>query len=568
MKILRVNMRAKTGDFQEVPEKYRLLSGRGLIAHLMLDEVPPTCHPLGRHNKLIITSGLLCPFAVPSAGRISVGGKSPLTGGIKEANSGGTAAQRLARLGIRAIVVEDKPEDQSLYVLKISRAGAELVRDDSLRGLGNYELADILRQKHGSDQSIISVGPAGERMFGAAGVFITDTNGVPGRAAARGGLGAVMGSKGLKAIVISNDGTQRPNPAKPEEFRKALKAFADALRNNPQTAEVYPKYGTIAALQAINKLGGLPTRNFSSGSFENPDALDADRMRDLILKRGGEGKTTESCMPGCIIECSNVFPDENGKAIVAPLEYESIAMLGPNLGVEDFDTIARLNRLCNDYGLDTVEAGVALGVAAEAGLMKFGDGEKAISLLEEVGQGTILGRVLGQGAATAGKVLGVLRVPAVKGQAIPAHEPRGIKGMSVTYTKSPMGADHTAGVTFRGPLDHHKADGQVAFSRGVQITNAAHDTIGFCIFVTPVTGKAPKFVVDLLRSAYGESFPEDFLDKLGRDVLKTEREFNQRAGLGDASEIMPEFMTEEPLPPFGVVSDIPEEDLKKFWEEV
>lgn len=360
----------------------------------------------------------------------------------------------MAQLGIKAIIIEGEAPRGKTFVLEVREGEARLVESPEYRGLGNYDCARALFEKYGPKVSLITIGPAGEMGLSSACVSITDTEGHPSRMSGRGGLGAVMGAKGLKAIALAHT-RSRVAPDDEGLFRAALKEYHQVLLAAP-TTETYATYGTAAMLNKLNTMGGLPTRNFSRGKFEKAEEINGARLREVILERGGEGNPTHGCMPGCVIRCSNIYPDAGGKTIVAPLEYETIGLLGSNCGIGDLDLIARLNYLCNDIGIDTIEAGAAIGVAMEAGLGDFGDGGRAIELLEEIGKGTVLGRVLGEGATVTGRVLGVRRVPAVKGQSMPAYDPRAVKGLGVTYATSPMGADHTAGQTIRANVDHRR----------------------------------------------------------------------------------------------------------------
>jgi aldehyde:ferredoxin oxidoreductase len=266
-------------------------------------------------------------------------------------------------------------------------------------------------------------------------------------------------------------------------------------------------------------------------------------------------------MAGCTIRCSNIYGDVDGKAIVSPLEYETVGLMGSNLGIADLDAVARMNQEVNDLGLDTIDMGAALGVAAEAGLMQFGDGERALQLLREVRKGTPLGRLLGHGAAVAGRVLGVIRVPVVKGQAMSAYEPRAIKGTGVTYVTSPQGADHTAGNTVRAKVDHLDPKLQAALSRTAQINMAGYDTLGACIFAGFGFAVAPEVIPGLLNARYDWQVGADILQTLGKQTLALEREFNRRAGFTAADDRPPEWMTAEKLPPHNSVFDVSDEDL-------
>lgn len=301
-----------------------------------------------------------------------------------------------------------------------------------------------------------------------AGIQNLDKDRIPSRINARGGIGAVMGSKRLKAIVIDASQGSKPPIADREAFRQAQKEYNKALMAHPQTGS-YAEYGTAGMTKLTQAFGALPTRNFARGQFAGAERISGEYMRQLLLHRGGESEPTHACMAGCTIRCSNIFGGEDGKAIVSPLEYETIGLMGSNLEIDDLDAIARMNWEVNDIGLDTIDVGAALGVAAEAGLLQFGDSQRALELIGEIRQGTPLGRLLGSGVATTGKVLGVKRIPAIKGQAISAYDPRTIKGTGVTYLTSPQGADHTAGLTIRAKVDHLDPKGQAKLSRTTQV---------------------------------------------------------------------------------------------------
>ena len=564
MQVWRINARTQRLNIVPVPESWQHLGGRGLLARILLDEVPPTCEPLGRSNKLVFAPGLLVGHMLSSCDRISIGGKSPLTGGIKESNAGGSTGLQMTNLGIKALILEDQPE-AGWWVIHLSRDGASFEPADDLVGKGVYETAARLLSRYGNKVALSMIGPGGEMRLSAAGIQNLDKDRVPTRIAARGGLGAVMGSKGIKAIVFDASGGEKPPIADLEAYRAAQKVFNKALMEHPQTA-IYRDYGTAAMTRMCDGFGALPTRNFSSGHFEDAEMISGEYLRQTLLDRGGDSNPTHACMLGCTIRCSNVFGDDGGKSIVSPLEYETIGLLGSNLEIGDFDWIARLNWQVNDLGLDTIEIGAALGVAAEAGLLQFGDADRAMQLLGEIRAGTPLGRVLGNGAVITGKVFGVTRVPAVKGQAMSAYEPRAIKGTGVTYATSPQGADHTSGLTIRAKVDHLDPKGQAALSRTVQINQAGYDTLGACIFAGFGFAAAPETIRDLLNARYGWQVDADILKKLGREALSLEREFNHRAGFTSADDRLPEWMTKEPLPPHNAIFDVPEEDLDGVFD--
>jgi aldehyde:ferredoxin oxidoreductase len=398
----------------------------------------------------------------------------------------------------------------------------------------------------------------------AAGITNIDKDQTPTRISARGGLGALMGSKRIKAIVIDPTGGERPAVADPAGYKAVQKALNTSVLAQPQTRG-YHDLGTAGNTSVINFMGALPTRGFSSGQFEGVEKISGEHLVELIRQRGGEGKPWHSCMPGCIILCSNVFADEHGHTIVAPIEYETIGLMGSNLGIDNLDVIAQLNWKVNDIGVDSIDVGAAIGVAGRAGKFRWGDGQQALELVNEITQGTTFGKMLGNGAAYTGKELGIKEVPVVKNQAMASYDPRAIKGTGVTYATSPMGADHTCGLTFRNKMDHLSPVGQVEVSRRSQINMAGYDSLGACIFAGFGFGASPETIPGLIKGRYGWEVPADFLQVLGRETLKTEREFNQRAGFTSKDDRLPEWMTEQPLPPHNAVFDVSPEEMDQVF---
>jgi aldehyde:ferredoxin oxidoreductase len=565
--IVRVN--TKTGKIvkEKASQEEMRWGGRLLISKFLLREVPPTCDPLGRYNKLIVAPGLLGDSSITTTGKFSVGGKSPLTRGVKESDVGGEAGRKIAALGIKALVLEELPDAPMTVVLKVALDRIELIEMPELKNRLVSETIRILRERFGKQAGFICIGPAGEMKMGGAGVAVSGPQDIQVRYAARGGLGAVMGSKGVKAIVVDDTGAP-PDPAFDGALlREAGKALVQGIMADPKTENRH-KYGTPAVLTLCNEIGILPTRNFSAGSFEKAGEICGDKVAELIAERGGEGRSGTPCVRGCVISCSNVFPDAAGKKTVASIQYENIALLGSNCGIGNLDDIAALDDLCNQVGVDAIETGAAIGVAMEAGVIPFGDAEGAKDLVRQIGQGTWLGRILGNGVVVTGKVLGVRRVPAIKGQAIAAYDPRALKGNGVTYVTSPMGADHTAGNALEtaktvNPLG---IENQVEVSRKLQIRAAILDTMGLCLFTRPPFTKDPDLFLPLLKGRYGWDLTYADVQKMGLDALETERAFNRRSGAGEEFNDMPEFMREEPLPPMNSVYDVTMEEMQRIWE--
>jgi aldehyde:ferredoxin oxidoreductase len=576
-KILRVNMTDRTVQYEDVPEKYRFLGGRGLTSSIVCDEVDPTCHPLGPNNKLVFAPGIITGTNAPTSGRVSVGAKSPLTGGIKESNAGTGWPQSVAKLGIKAIIVEGYPKDGGWWGLHITKDGATFFPADEYAGRSLYEVYPLLFERFGKKVDICSIGVAGEMKMAMAGVCFNDAQGRPSRYSGRGGLGAVMGSKGLKFIIVNPEGGPGVHIANPDLFEQGRKKMLEALRQHDITK---PKgglntYGTAILVNILNEAGGYPTRNFREGRFEGAAATSGEAIFENNKKRLGKELYNHACHPGCVIQCSNTYYDEQGNEIVSCVEYESTWALGANCGIDNLDAIGKLIWLCNDIGIDTIETGGALAVAMDAGLLPFGDWQGAIRLVdEEIRKGTPLGRILGNGAAFTGQAFGWHRVPGCKGQNMPAYEPRAVKGIGVTYATSTMGADHTAGYTIApeilsvggkaDPMDIKKAD----LSRNFQVTTAFIDSSGHCLFIAFAILDIPsgfEGLVEECAGVLGANWTTDDVARIGREIMEKELAFNRAAGFTKAHDRVPEFMKYEPLPPHNVVWDVPDEEMDAVW---
>jgi aldehyde:ferredoxin oxidoreductase len=575
-KILRVNMTNLTAKFEDVPEKYKYLGGRGLTSAITCDEVPPTCHPLGPNNKVAFATGIVTGTTAPTSGRISVGGKSPLTGGIKEANSGGIAPQKLARLGIKAIIVEGQPKEKGkFWLLKVDKNGAQLLPANEFVGKGLYETYPKLFARFGNDVGIIGIGVAGEMLMSMAGVCVNDPENRPSRYAGRGGMGAVIGSKGLKAIILDDKGGPGVPIANKEVFEAGRKKLIAALQEHAITKPggALNTTGTATLVNVINEAGALPTRNFREGRFEGANKISGETIKETCEKRGGVGMVGHACSPGCIIKCSNVYPKPDGTELVSCQEYESVWSLGANCGIDSLDVTGELIRLCNDYGVDTIEAGVTLGVAMEAGLAKFGDGKRAIELMHDIGKGTPLGHILGSGATITANTFGMVRCPTTKGQGMPAYEPRAIRGMGVIYATSPMGADHTSGYTIApeilgvgGEIDKFSLEKGDLARNFLNTTAYCFDSSGHCLFISFAcldNRSGLEGVVEECNGVLGTKWTVDDMIRMGKEIVDREWAFNEAAGFTKSHDRLPEFMKYEKLPPHNVTFDVPDKELDK-----
>lgn len=568
MKIYRVNMSTLSYTVEDVPQEWAGLGGRALTSSIVSKEVDPTCHPLGKNNKLVFAPGLLTGTTSPNSGRLSVGSKSPLTGGIKESNAGGTASQKLAKLNIKALIIEDIPKDDTkFYNIHVDKNGIKIEEETELIGKGNYELMGKLVEKFGKKIAVMSIGQAGEYKLTSANISVKDPDGNI-RSAGRGGLGAVMGSKKIKYITIDDTDAPGVEIKDLEKFRAAAKFFGKALVEHPVTGQGLPTYGTNVLVNILNEAGGLPTQNFRRGNWDKADKISGETIYDNIVAR--KGRPTHGCHVGCVIRCSQIYNDKDGNYVTSGFEYETVWGFGAGCLIDDIDLIAEADHICDDIGIDSIEAAVTTQVAMEGGVIPFGDGPGMINLLKEVEKGSYLGRIIGNGAQYTGQAMGVTRIPTVKNQGIPAYDPRAVKGVGLTYATTTMGADHTAGYAVAtnilkvgGFVDPLKKEGQVELSRNLQIATAAIDSTGLCLFVAfCILDNAEAFqsIIDMLNAQYGLSLTADDVTELGKYTLRTERAFNKAAGLTKKDDRLPEFFREE-VAPHNTTWDFTDEEI-------
>ena len=600
-KILRVNMKTLEHKYEDIPEDYKTLGGRALTTRIIFDEIDPLCDPLGSDNKIVIAPGLLAGTNAPSSGRLSVGGKSPLTKGIKEANAGGLTAQKLGRLGIKALIIEDLPTGDNWYNIVVAKDKCKIVDANKYAGMGLYELITKVWEEYPNSPGIIGCGVAGQKQMIGAGIFGNNVeNTDPGRYAGRGGLGAVLGSKKVIAIITDDTGTERLQPVNQDLYDTGRKKLRDALNEHavtgvlekadPETGEMKPygglkNYGTNVLQNIINEAGALPTRNWTEGRFEGAAKISGEAVHEFIDKvkakfPNSPARYDHACHPGCVMRCSNIVPYENtGEHQVGCLEYESVWALGSNCAIDDLYYVAELNRVCNDLGLDTIEAGNTLAVAMEGKVevdgkkLDFGNGALAVELLKKVTTNEPLGKAVGDGALAMGKYAGVTRVAHVKGQSLPAYDPRPIKGIGVTYATGTQGGCHTQGYTIAPEIlqiggKPDRADVKKAeLSRAFQHTTAYIDATGYCLFIAFAILDIESGLNGMVESVNGFLGTEVDLGKYGAEIIRLEREFNKKAGMTNKDDRLPEFFYKEPLPPHNVVFDVPDEELDKVHQE-
>ena len=554
-RLIRVNMTDLTTSIEPFPDEWKLIGGRALSAKILLAECDSACDPLGPDNVLVLAPGVMSGTAAPTSGRISIGGKSPLTGGIKEANAGGNPGQDLMKLGYRVVIVKGQPADaEKRYAVDITADAATIKEVADCKGLWNYALIDQLSKSYTKTASFISIGPAGEMKLSGASVACTDQeqDRHPARHAARGGLGAVMGSKGIKYVSIDAGKAKVRQAAERKEFAALNKGYTKDYLAGPQMF----KTGTSSVVPVASMLQTFPYKNRTVGSSPDAETLDGARIVESFETRGGG---MHNCMTGCIVKCSNVVHDEEGNYKTSALEFETLTLLGANCAIQSWDDVADLDRLCDEIGLDTIETGAAIAILMDSGGMDWGDAEAAKNLLREIAEGTDLGKAIGNGAAATGRRTKHHRVPIVRGQAIPAWDPRPLKATGVTYATSPMGADHTAGLVVNPGLGE---DELARASQEVQLVNAASDSSGFCQFLQPT-------LVDIATYyglLYGEKVTREQIADMGWQCMLDEWEFNRRAGFSEDGDQMPDCMKEDGIGPANVTFDVKPEIVVQTYK--
>ncbi|MCR3921722.1 MAG: aldehyde ferredoxin oxidoreductase [Firmicutes bacterium] len=506
-------MTTQTVATSKLPVQYQLLGGRSLTSQICHDEVKPLCYPLGADNKLIIAPGLLASATASSAGRISMGAKSPLTQGITASNGGGITATQLSALGIGAIIVEGIPVGEELCILLLEQDKAQLVPAPELAGKGTYETAAVLQRQYGHDVAVACIGPAGEMLMTAATINNVDVDGQASRICGRGGLGAVMGSKRIKAIVVKN--TSEP------------------------TSQIEDEESFAAALTTFNAL-----------------------LQDTMTQPLGEAEKVlhERCLPGCV---TTHAMDSTLQRQVAPIKPGTAKAFRECCGIDDWQELARLNDTANDIGVDTFEVAAALGIFMDADVIGWADGQRAYTLLQEVREGTSLGHILGQGSQFTATALGVQGSPAQRNK----YTPDGREGV-FSFEREDTGFCVTT------TLQNEKECNQLYqlvqkddIAGGLPlITNQMLDTVGVCLYSAATFLTQPKAwttMAALLSAQDGGKWTSETLLEQSRLSLQTEYDFNQAAGYcGDHNALSgyPAFAFVSPLPdqiPLTLPSDTP-----------
>jgi len=546
-KVLRIELgRKKTSSQPLTKEQTELfLGGRGLGVDILFRELPRGTNPLSPENKMVFATGPLTGTGAPTSGRYSVITRSPLTGTIFDSNSGGHFGVQLKRSGWDAVVVEGKAEKPSY--LWICDESVEIRNADHIWGSNTHATEDTVKSETDKEAKVACIGPAGERQV-LISAIINDKH----RAAGRGGVGAVMGSKNLKAIAVL--GTHETTMANREEFTAAARVGLEAISKNPVTKDSLPNYGTAVLVNVINEIGALPTMNFRRGYFEDADAISGETIRERIFEKR---VACDACTIACGRETKIPGRDRHGEGP----EYETIGVFGAACGVRDLEAITEANYLCNEYGLDTISTGSTIACAMElsdTGHLtsgpRFGDSEAMVNLVKMIGERTGIGNELAEGSFRFAERHGHPEFSmSVKALEIPAYDPRGIQGMGVAYATSNRGACHlraymTSPEVLGNPalIDRFKIDGKASLTILLQNISAATDSMVLCRFSQFAMN--PEHYARLLRAVTDIPFSARDLMDIGERIFNLERVFNVREGFGREADSLPKRVLETPLP--------------------
>ena len=546
-KILRVDLSRKKISSQPLADEQAelFLGGRGLGVEILFREMPGRTGPLSPENKLIFATGPLTGSGAPTSGRYSVITRSPLTGTVFDSNSGGHFGVQLKRAGWDAIIIEGRAEAPR-YVW-ISDEMVEIRKADHIWGSSTHATEDAVRSETEKEAKIACIGPAGERRVLISSI-INDKN----RAAGRGGVGAVMGSKNLKAIAVL--GSHEPSISDDEEFKVASRTSLEAISKNPITKDSLPNYGTAVLVNVINEIGALPTFNFQRGYFEDADAISGETIRERILEKR---IACDACTVACGRETKIPERERQGEGP----EYETVWSFGAACGVRDLEAIAEANYLCNEYGLDTISTGSTIACAMELSAArhlpqgpKFGDDEAMVNLVGMIASRTGIGNELAEGSFRFAERHGHAEFSmSVKGLEMPAYDPRGIQGMGLAYATSNRGACHlraymTSPEVLGNPclIDRFKTDGKASLAILLQNVSAATDSMVLCRFSQFAMN--PDHYARLLRTVTNVPFTTRDLINTGERIYNLERAFNVREGFSRKDDSLPKRLLETRLP--------------------
>ena len=565
-KIARINL--STGEIKveklDLDMAHKFIGGRGLGTKILYDEGVATVDPLSPENKLIYITGPMTGANAPSTGRYMVVTKSPLTGMIACSNSGGIWGAKLKYAGWDAIIVEG--EAPKWTYINIEDDKIELLDAQEYLGMMSEAMDTALKEKHGAEASVLNIGPAGEKKVLMAAIM-NDKD----RAAGRSGVGAVMGSKKLKAIVVKASRRNLDNIADVDALKAATKRAMDVLMANPVTSSGLRQLGTAILVNIINNVGSLPTRNWQESYFENAEDISGEALAEKYLVKAG------ACYR-CPIACGRII-NVNGHITGGP-EYEPLWAYGANCGNNDLNVIDECNMLCNEYGLDAISVPCTIAAAMElyqrgaikeedcAGVpLEWGSTKALVEWTKRIGNPeTELDWLMSSGSARLCEHYGMPEISmSVKKQEMPAYDARGIQGIGITYATSNRGGCHVRGYMISPEvlglpqqLDRTATDDKAVWAKTFQDLTAVIDSMGHCLFTSFAMG-AQEYT-DLLNAATGTNHSVEEVLEIGDRIYNIERMFNKAAGMKPEDDRLPKRLLEEPIangPSKGMVSQLP-----------
>jgi aldehyde:ferredoxin oxidoreductase len=535
----KISSQPLTGEQAEL-----FLGGRGLGVEILFRELPSGINSLSPENKLIFATGPLTGTGAPTSGRYSVTTRSPLTGTVFDSNSGGHFGVQLKRSGWDAVVFEGRAEKPS-YIW-IHDDATEMRNANHIWGLNTHATEDAIRSETHKEAKVACIGPAGERQ-----VLISSIINDKHRAAGRGGVGAVMGSKNLKAIAVL--GNHEPAIADKERFTAAARTGLEAISKNPVTKDSLPNYGTAVLVNIMNEIGALPTLNFQRGYYEDADAISGESIRERLLEKR---VACDACTVACGRATRIPASDRQGEGP----EYETIWAFGAACGVRDLEGIAEANYLCNEYGLDTISTGSTIACAMElsaaghlSGGPRFGDADAMVNCVRLISERSGIGDELSEGSLRFAQRHGHPEYSmSVKGLEIPGYDPRGVQGMGLAFATSNRGACHlraymTSAEILGHPclVDRFKTDGKASLTILLQNISAAADSMVLCRFSQFAMN--PDHYSHLLQAATGVRFTATDLISIGERIYNLERLFNARNGFSRKDDSLPVRLLKTPL---------------------
>ena len=552
-KILRVNL--TSGEIVKQPMDPDLarnyVGGRGLASKILFDELELDCDPLGPENMLIFVNGPLTVTGALSSGRYMIVTKSPLTGTICSSNSGGYFPAAFKTAGYDAIIFMGRAE--KLVYLWIHDDNVEIREATELKGMDTHETVELVRRETHKEARVACIGPAGENLVRYAAV-INDAC----RSAARSGVGTVMGSKNLKAVAVR--GTKGVRVADPEELLRS-NIIADHIKK-ADLGIAFAEFGTPLFVDVMNANNIMPTRNFKEGFFHEGDVINGAEMIDRTLVR------SKACY-GCPLNCgrnTRLPADAKFQGRGDGPEYETCFSLGSNICVGDLDALTKMNYICNEVGMDTMDAGTTLATIMELyemGLITekkigfplvWGDYDNCIRLLYLIARGEAFGREAGMGGKYLADKYGAPEVfMGSKGQGFAGYHPRGMVGQGLLYATSPEGGNHTTGNTIQPeingipePMDPLTATGKPEMVISRQDETAFIEACGVCVFPYMLLEEGTEIIAEFYSAVVGEHYSEDDVRKIGERIFNLEREFNRRLGFTRKNDSLPKRLTEEP----------------------